>query len=397
MKVKIQILFAFIMLYSACDKMDVSPEQEKTFIKFFSNYPDFSAVNVEQAGISGYAILGTAGTYENGKQICLIRTDEYGNSIDTARYYGRSLNDQAYCFKVMPDGGFAILGSSENPSNGTKEVLFIRTDETGEPLWTRIIGETRDVEALHFDVDPNGSFFMIGYSVEESAPSVLSKDIWYFALDSNGDNLWPNPRTRPGVNDDAGTCIRVLSNGALVLTGKTKSYPVPSAYDHAFICKANSLGIITSGISTLNSYFTDESASVQIDEDDNIYMVGSVIPTSGDDKEILLAKFSYNVDNLVTHWVTNFENSGNDSGSGIIVNNGNLHVLGTVAREGSNTSIAVITADLYGEIQKSSFYGTGVQMRSADFNNAVDNSLIITGTNAITKDYSAAVFIKTTP
>lgn len=393
----ITLITLLAWIFNACDKDDISSEQQDSFIKFFSNYNELTGVDVKEVNGKGYAILGTANTYDNGTQICLIRTDEFGNSTDTVSFYGRSGDDQAYCLQVMPDGGFAILGSSENPSSGKKEVLFIKTDEKGVIQWSRTFSEPHDVEALHFVRDESsGLFYLIGYVLRESAPEVYNKDIWYHCLQANGSNEWLNPRTYPGVNDDVGTCIQVLNNDELILSGKTKTYPFPSVLDHAFVCKANSDGIVYTSIYTLG-YFTEESAQIQVDGSDNIYMTGSITETdeNTNDRDILLAKMKYNGDNLELSWVKSFIQTGRDYGTSLVITDNSVTILGTTTRGSSNTSIVLITTDQNGESPVYHYYGGGVQMTSSKLSKTSDNGLIITGSNEFTTDYSTAVLIKT--
>ncbi len=123
-------ILIWLVLLASCDKMDISPAQADSFIKFYNTFPVFTGSDVKEIPGRGYVILGTVTSNTEGKQICLIRTDLYGNSVDTARYYGGQLDQEACHIEVLSDHGFAILGQTIDASN-KKAVLFIRTDSVG--------------------------------------------------------------------------------------------------------------------------------------------------------------------------------------------------------------------------------------------------------------------------
>jgi hypothetical protein len=373
--------------------MDIEPGQTRSFIKFYSNYAVFTAADVKQTGDGGYALLGTADTYLNGKQICLIRTNAYGNYIDST-FYGRSADDQAYCLQVLSDG-FAILGSSVDTTTGYKEVYFIKTNEEGETEWVKTIGSTFNVEAYHFEVNAGETaFYLVGYTevvpVEGEDPT---KDIWLFAIDHNGDDLWLSPRVYSGSKDDAGTYLQIMANGQLLVTGFTYSYPSPSANSHAFICKANSSGYRITPISTFDEYATVKGSCLKMDNNENIYLTGVMKSLADDD--IMLAKLKYNDNILSISWVSHFANTGNDYGTSLFVGDDQVVILGTTAGIKNTTSISLLEADAGGNFSLINLFGTDNQMSSNTIERTSDKGFIISGTNIHSVNNMTMTLIKT--
>ena len=128
-------------------------------------------------------------TTEDSTRICLLRTDEYGNSIDDPRLYGPTPINKAYCLKALSDG-YAMLGSTLDPETNKYGIYFIRTDNNGDILWTRTIKKTGNIEAKYFEVNNEESFFMTGYCDSVGK----GKEIWWFAIDKEGKDI-RNQRT----------------------------------------------------------------------------------------------------------------------------------------------------------------------------------------------------------
>ena len=380
MKQSILITLALLLL-AACDKMEITPSQADAFIKFFNTYPVFSGTDVKEVPGKGYAMIGTVESYDAGSQICLFRTDESGNLLDSARYYGRSLNDQAYCLQLLEDNGFGILGSSINPQTETKEVYFIRTDSTGEVLWIRTFSGTGNIEASHFEVSQSGSFIMTGYA--ESARTGLDKDIWLFGMDENGNNIesWPSPRLIGGTKDDVGTYLQLLDDGKIVITGQTRSYPSGTITGNAFILQTGPTGL--GGIlSPIESTMDDIGNCVRIIDKNTFILAGTSKNTAAAaGNDIMLKKVVLSPSGLQIQWQKSFGGNGDDYGQRLIMSDNSLYLLVTSASSGINSSIALIITDLNGNNEVYTSYGEGSQLSSSSFDMTSNNGFIIIGTN----------------
>ncbi len=393
------ILSLFILfIVIACDKDDISSLQADSFIKYFNTRQVFTGDDVKQLSDDGYAILGTVETLTEGTQICLVRTDKYGNSVDSATYYGRSLDDKAYCLQVLPDG-FAILGSSEDPGTGNLEVYFIRTNFGGDTLWTRTIGRKegvvkKDVEAYHFEVGNDGSFIMAGYA----NVSAKGKDIWLFAIDDNGNDLWPDPRIKGSFQDEEGLHLQILSNGYIAITGHTKSYPLGTLTKNSYILITNSTGITVS-FEPINSSFNEEGNCIRVLDDDQYLIIGTMISDLTDrGSDIILRKIrlsSFAIDTIL--WAKSYYTSGNDIGNSILVDDSNYVMLGTTSAAGASTLISLIKTDQNGDDPVYFDFGMDSQLTATSFTRTSDNGFIITGTNKHSDNHSSATLIKTKP
>jgi hypothetical protein len=373
-----------IVMAVSCDKQDISETQADSFVKYYNNYPEFSAADVVQVNQSGYAILGTAKTYAAGTQLCLLRTNKFGNAIDSARFYGRSLDDQAYCLKVMPDKGFAMLGSSRNPVTENLDVYLIRTDSVGNVLWTRTIEGTGNIEARHFEVDNAGSFFMAGYCEVVN----FEKQIWWFALKEDGSNLWLNPRTFGYDKDDESTHLQILQDGGLVITGYTEG----AFYKNAIIILTDINGVVDNFFSIASA--TDEAGTcVRALDDNNFLLLGTTATTGG--SNISLFNVYLSSDEQVVHWKQTYGDSDKEIGNAMLADDNAIYMLGTSGTSETNTAISLITADALGNQLARSAFGLGSQLSGCSFQRTADGGFIIAGTNKHSDNSISVALIKT--
>lgn len=391
-------LLISVLLITACfDEKDISSDQSKSFIKFFNNYPISYGTDAIQVPGSGYALLGTVEEPITGNtQICLIRTDEYGNTIDSAQFYGRALDDKAYRLRLLSDGGFAILGSSQNPVSGKLEVYFLRTDPVGDVLWTRTIGSTLNLEALDFEIDNAGSFIMTGY-VESSTP-VTNKQVWIWAIDDEGNNpLW-SAKTYGANKDDEGRCIQIMDDGGYVITGVTRSYPSGTLVSHAFLLKTNSSGL-SSVFDPLPSSDDEEGNSIQIIDPETFLIAGTVkSATSASGADIILKKVhKVPPSEVEVIWSRTYENPGNDNGQCLLSEGGSIYLLGSTATASTKTAISLISADSEGNNPLYSVFGLETQLSASSLAKTSDGGFVISGTNKLSESSASATLIKTRP
>jgi hypothetical protein len=389
------ISLLIILFAISCDKENVSEIQADSFIKYFSNYPVFTAADVKQVNGSGYAILGTSKTTNSGTELCLLRTDKFGNTIDSARFYGKELDDQAYCLQVTDDGGFAILGSSRNTSTNKLEVYFIRTDSVGDILWERTMGSTGNVEARYFEINDQGSFIMTGYSEKSTTINttvVTIKQIWIGALDKDGNQPYWSPKIMPSTKDAEGRHLQILDDGNFVITGISKNSPVAleAAFAHAFILKTTSTGGI-SGIYFLPSSTDEEGNCIRVIDNDHFLVLGTKTGSAGSDISLKYASLSA----LSVEWEKTYGGAGNDFGCSLLTEGNSIYLLGTTATSGTNTAISLITTDDSGDQTARSDFGLGSKLSGCSFGRTTNNGFIITGTNEFSVDNKSLALIKT--
>jgi hypothetical protein len=368
--------------------MDISPAQADSFIKFYNTFPVFTGSDVKEIPGIGYVILGTVTSITEGKQICLIRTDLYGNSVDTARYYGDPLDQEACHIEVLDDQGFAILAQTIDASN-KKAVLFIRTDSVGNVVIERTISGPYDVEPKSMKVDASGSFYMVGNGLSTKGGAPLNKDIWLYALNQQGEPLWADQRFIGfSANDDEGNDLQLLPDGRIIVTGTTTD---PEKKMRAFVLRTGSTGFGGS-LFKIDSEVDETSSCIQI-IDENTFIIVGTTQTLTSSSDIMMKKVMYSSTGLGVVSDTTY-GSGNDKGVCVILDENKLRLLATTSSTGINTTITLITTDLDGENAVYSEIGEGTQLSASSFERTSDNGFIVAGTNKHSENDQSMALIK---
>ena len=139
------------------------------------------AFSVQQTSDQGFVIAGYTTSFGAGNQdFYVVRTDASGNTI-WARTYGGYEHDYAKCVKETPDGGFIIVGSTASFGAGFTDCYIVRTDASGDTLWTKTYGGYDDERAHSVDLTSDGGYIVGGHTTTWGAGS---QDIWLLRLGS---------------------------------------------------------------------------------------------------------------------------------------------------------------------------------------------------------------------
>lgn len=139
---------------------------------------------VQQTTDGGYIVTGITYSYgvNNGDaNVYLVKTDANGDTLWT-KHYGDTGFDEARSVQQANDQGYFVFGTTTNTSANSKDMYLIRTDRFGDTLWTKTYGTdtTRD-EGRYIDPTADGGYIMTGIS---------PTNIKLIKIDSNGTTQW---------------------------------------------------------------------------------------------------------------------------------------------------------------------------------------------------------------
>ena len=181
----------------------------------------------------GYLIAGATDSYgAGGSDVWVLATDSLGDTL-WSRTYGGPHDDEAKSALQTDDGGFILVGSS---NDGTDDLLYIlKLSSTGDTLWSKVYaGGYHGLTAA--DIAGCSGFLVAGY-VEDGPYG--NDDAVLMNFDDLGDTLWT--RAYGGTNVDQFNDIAISSDSLIIMTGNTRSYGIPM-FTSIYAVKTNLLG-----------------------------------------------------------------------------------------------------------------------------------------------------------
>jgi len=138
------------------------------------------AFSVVQTPDGGYAIAGYTNSFgPDSPDFWLVKTDEYGDP-EWSKIYGGPSGEKAYCVVQTADGGYAIAGRTRSFGSGKCDIWLVKTDEFGNHLWNQTYGGPEDDIAREIIETSDGGYAMAG---ETSSFGHGSRDFWLVKTD----------------------------------------------------------------------------------------------------------------------------------------------------------------------------------------------------------------------
>jgi len=175
--------------------------------------------SVQQTSDGGYVIAGWTLSFGAGRfDVYLVKTDSSGDSL-WARTYGRSRSDYGYSVQQTSDGGYIIAGYTESFGPGGYDVWLLKADSSGHLLRTRTYGGSRTDCGYSVQQTSDGGYVIAGWTLSFGAGR---GDVYLLKTDSSGDTLWT--RTYGGSSDDIGYSVQQTADGGYIVAGRTRSF-----------------------------------------------------------------------------------------------------------------------------------------------------------------------------
>ncbi len=177
------------------------------------------AYGVYPTSDGGFIMVGATRSSGNGlSDLYLVKANAQGDSM-WAKTFGGSEQDFGYSVLETPDGGFIAVGFTESSGSGMGDMYIIRTDASGDSIWTRTFGGSADDRALKIKPANDSGFIITGYS---SSFGSGGTDVYMLKISNQGDSVWAF--TYGGLQDDCGYDIENAANGGYIVCGITRSF-----------------------------------------------------------------------------------------------------------------------------------------------------------------------------
>lgn len=195
---------------------------------FWDTGNDYAFQIIKSSQNDGYVFIGSKNGFfddvhadfrEHDADILLIKVDEDGNQL-WKKIYGKSEHDFGYSICNADDGGYYLFGSSQSYSNGSFDMLLIKTDREGNQEWVKNYGGTEYEYGKKVITNKDGGLYLIGSS--KSFGKDGSTDVFIVKTDDQGNEIWSE--VFGGSENDYGEDAIVLPDGGCAIVGSTSSY-----------------------------------------------------------------------------------------------------------------------------------------------------------------------------
>ena len=189
------------------------------WIKTFGGSSSDGGKFVRQTSDGGYIIVGDTYSFGAGsRDVYLIKTNSSGDTSWT-KTFGGSDSDGGYSVRQTSDNGYIVVGYTESFGAGDEDVWLIRTDAGGDTLWTKTFGGTNKDGGESVQQTVDGGFIVAGYSRSYGAGNY---DFWLIKTDSSGNTLWT--KTIGGSDQDWGRSVQQTTDGGYIVVGDSYSF-----------------------------------------------------------------------------------------------------------------------------------------------------------------------------
>ena len=140
------------------------------------------------------------------------------DTLWTKTFGGFDADDGLY-IQQTTDAGYIIVGCTESFGVGTADIWLIKTNTSGDTLWTKTYGGNNAEVGYSVQQTTDGGYIIVGYTNSFGAGW---SDIWLIKTNASGDTLWT--RTYGGSEGDEGYSVQQTTDGGYILVGFTYSF-----------------------------------------------------------------------------------------------------------------------------------------------------------------------------
>jgi hypothetical protein len=209
---------------------------QTTFVKVYGGSSfGYSANSIQQTTDGGYITCGTRTPGSGYSFVALMKTDATGDTIWT-RFYRLGVVSTGKSVQQTNDGGYIITGMTCPNTGWLPYPFLIKTDSNGDTLWTKRYSVCAYGESVR--QTPDGGYILTGETTNAYAGPV--NDLFLLRLDASGNIRWT--KTFGGANTEVAYALRVTSDNGFIITGSTRSFGAGDL--DIYLVKTDSLGTL---------------------------------------------------------------------------------------------------------------------------------------------------------
>lgn len=192
---------------------------EVTWSKVYENFGYDYIYCVQQTNDGGYIFVGYYHNPPNSSDMGVFKTDAAGTLQWSNAYKGSATTrDVAYAIEQTSDGGYIILGSSDSTMTGNRHMFLVKVNASGNLEWNKIYGY-KEVEFGNAIRQTNdGGYIIVGGSFDFS---LLDYNILLVKTDNSGNVMWS--KTFGSASIDVANSVILTADGGYLIGGQYNS------------------------------------------------------------------------------------------------------------------------------------------------------------------------------
>ncbi|MFA5033526.1 MAG: T9SS type A sorting domain-containing protein [bacterium] len=205
--------------YSNVYLVKTNSSGDALWTKTFGGATGNSGWSVSETQDSGFIIVGTTNSFgigsPNYSNVYLVRTNSSGDTLWT-RAFGGTDNDGCYSVSETQDNGFIMVGTTSSFGAGGHDVYLIKTNSSGDTLCTRTYGGAKDDWGESVSETQDSGFIIAAKTVSFGAGHF---DVYLIRTNSSGDTLWT--KTIGGAESEWGCSVSETRDRGFIVAGAT--------------------------------------------------------------------------------------------------------------------------------------------------------------------------------
>ena len=184
---------------------------------FGGSNPD-AGNSVQQTTDGGYIIIGRTYSLGGNYDVWLIKTNASGDTLWT-KTFGGSDNEKGYSVQQTTDGGYIIVGTTYSSVTWIYAIYLIKTNASGGTLWTKTFRGSGEDWGRSVQQTTDGGYIIVGDTESFGAGR---SDIWLIKTNASGDTLWT--KTFGGNYYEKGYSVQQTTDGGYIIAGCTVTF-----------------------------------------------------------------------------------------------------------------------------------------------------------------------------
>ena len=335
----------------------------------------------------GYIIVGNTSLLGNSYSNVLAVKVNYKGEQEWIQDHTFSTADRVNSISELSDGSFVMVGSAISSSNGSQDILTIKTDQNGNIEWHQTFGSEQDEVGHSIQSLTNGSFIIVGDAFDANTGYSL---ITLINVGSAGNEIWS--KTYGGNGNDYGYTVVLTSDGGYAISGITRSQG--DSNGDAWIIKTDINGN-EEWNQTYGGEGTESSRSIKQTNDGGYIFTGQTNSFGSGYNDAYLVKTDFEGNQ---EWMQTYGGIGTDHGRSVVQTSDDGYIISgyTDSFGDSGFNFWLIKTDLLGNLDWQKSYGGTGDDRGFHALQAADGGYIITGySNSNTNSVPDIILIKT--